>query len=88
MPELRPDAHEDNAPGKYYVDKSCIDCGLCPQLAPAVFRPSDSETHSVAYCQPANDDERAQAEDAVAQCPSNSVRNDGDLVASPSTATA
>lgn len=81
MPQLHPDAFEDNVPGKYYIDKTCIDCGLCPQLAPAVFRPSDSETHSIAYRQPTTPDEVAQAEDAVAQCPSSSVRNDGEPVA-------
>jgi len=25
MPDLHPDAFPDNAPGKYYIDKTCID---------------------------------------------------------------
>lgn len=78
MPQLHPDAYEDNVPGRYFVEKSCIDCGLCPQLVPAVFRQSDDATHSIVYQQPASPEEIAQAEDAMAQCPTSSIRNDGE----------
>src|SRR5688572_31313743 len=30
-----------NAPGEFYVDSSCIDCDLCRQIAPGVFREED-----------------------------------------------
>lgn len=78
MPQLHPDAYEDNVPGKYYIDKTCVDCGLCPQLAPAVFRQSDDATHSIVYQQPATEEEVAQAEDAMAQCPTSSIHCDGE----------
>ncbi len=80
MPDLHPDAFPDNAPGKYYIDKTCIDCGLCPQLAPETFRQAEDATHSVAYSQPQTPHQCAAAEEAVAQCPSQSVRTDGDQV--------
>ena len=29
--------HPDNAPGEWYVDERCIDCGTCRELAPGLF---------------------------------------------------
>lgn len=68
---------EDNVEGKWYVDKSCIFCGLCPQLAPENFCESEDGTHDVVYKQPENDDELAQCEDAAAQCPVTAIGDDG-----------
>ncbi|HET6147374.1 MAG TPA: ferredoxin, partial [Polyangia bacterium] len=28
---------DENAPGAFFVDASCIDCDACRQLAPATF---------------------------------------------------
>ena len=72
--------YEDNTPGRYYIDKSCIDCGMCPTLAPHTFGESEDATHSYAHSQPKSDDEVAECEEAVAICPTNSVRNDGEAV--------
>jgi ferredoxin len=69
--------HPDNVPGRYYVDRTCIDCGLCPNLAPHTFAESDDATHSYAYSQPQTEEEVADCEEAVATCPTNSVRDDG-----------
>jgi ferredoxin len=71
------DPHAENVPGKYYVDQTCINCGLCPALAPNVFRESDDATHSYTYAQPATPTDVAECDEAVATCPSQSVRNDG-----------
>jgi ferredoxin len=68
---------EDNVPGAWYVDKSCIFCGLCPQLAPENFRESEGGTHDLVYKQPENGDEKAQCEDAAAQCPVQAIGADG-----------
>ncbi|MGZ5426499.1 MAG: 4Fe-4S domain-containing protein, partial [Thermoanaerobaculia bacterium] len=27
----------ENAPGDFYVDRTCIDCATCRQMAPEVF---------------------------------------------------
>jgi ferredoxin len=72
------DPWPDNVPGKYYIDLTCINCGLCPALAPNVFAEAPDGTHSFAYAQPEGATAVAECEDAVAQCPSQSVRNDGD----------
>lgn len=74
----RADAFADNVSGKYYIDTTCINCALCPAIAPSVFRESDDATHSLAYRQPSSPEEVVEAEDAVSQCPTNSVRNDGE----------
>lgn len=74
----RADAFADNVPGKYYIDTTCINCALCPAIAPSVFRESDDATHSIAYRQPTSPEEVVEAEDAVGQCPSKSIRNDGE----------
>ena len=40
----------DNAPGDWYVDRSCIDCGTCRRLAPATF--AEAEGHARVHTQP------------------------------------
>ena len=69
---------EDNVAGKWYVDQSCILCSLCPQLAPENFRESEDGTHDYVYKQPENEEEEAQCEDAMSQCPTESIGNDGE----------
>jgi ferredoxin len=75
------DPYPDNAPGKYYIDLSCIKCGLCPGLAPNVFKESDDATHSLAYAQPETAADLAECEEAIATCPSKSIRDDGEVIA-------
>ena len=72
------DKYEDNVAGKYYVDKSCIFCGLCHSIAPDNFSESEDGTHDYVYKQPESDDENAASEDAMAQCPVNSIGDDGE----------
>lgn len=72
--------YEDNVPGRYYVDKGCIDCGLCPTMAPHTFAQSDDATHSFVHAQPRSDDEVSEVEETAAICPTNSIRNDGEEV--------
>lgn len=72
--------YEDNVPGRFYIDKSCIDCGMCPTLAPHTFAESDDATHSYAHAQPTTDEEVAECEEAAAICPTHSVRADGEEV--------
>ena len=70
----------DNVPGKYYVDKECILCSLCSDLAPNNFRESEDSDHDVVYKQPADDVERQQCEEALEQCPVEAIGRDGDTV--------
>lgn len=68
---------EDNIDGKYYVDKECILCSLCHELAPLNFKESSSGDHDVVYKQPTTADEIKQCEEALTNCPVEAIGNDG-----------
>ncbi len=67
----------ENVPGPYYNDTTCIDCGLCPEIAPQIFRRQDDHGYSYVYHQPVTAEERAAAEEARESCPTESIGNDG-----------
>lgn len=62
---------EANAPGDFFVDSSCIDCDLCRQIAPSVFRAEGD--NSVVHHQPADAAERLRATMALVTCPTASI---------------
>lgn len=68
---------EDNVAGKYYVDKECILCSLCVDVAPNVFRESDDGDHDVVYQQPTSEEDVEAADDAMEQCPVDAIGSDG-----------
>ena len=68
----------ENVSGKYYVDSTCIDCDLCRNLAPANFTRHDEGGYSIVSKQPETAQEIAQAEEARASCPTETIGNDGD----------
>lgn len=68
----------ENVSGKYYVDNTCIDCGLCPDTAPTVFKRFDEGGYSIVHRQPVSGQELAMAEKAREACPTESIGNDGD----------
>ena len=68
---------QENAPGRYYVDDTCIDCGLCPDTAPQFFKRFDEGGYTVVHRQPETAQEKALAEEARRGCPTESIGNDG-----------
>tara|TARA_R100000687_G_C6363479_1_gene124561 strand:- start:94 stop:324 length:231 start_codon:yes stop_codon:yes gene_type:complete len=68
---------EDNTAGSFYVDKDCIICTLCADLAPHSFKESKDETHDHVYKQPETDQELQAAKDAMEQCPVDAIGDDG-----------
>jgi ferredoxin len=66
-----------NAPGRFYVDSTCVDCDLCRSLAPVTFRRDDETGYSFVHRQPITPEEIAAAEDAVHSCPTESIGDDG-----------
>ena len=68
----------ENVPGKFYVDNTCIDCDMCRNIAPAIFKRHDDGGYSYAFKQPATVEELAQAEEARVSCPTETIGNDGD----------
>jgi len=68
---------EDNVPGPFYVDKECILCSLCVDVAPKSFKESEFGDHDVVFKQPENEAEMREALDAMEQCPVNAIGQDG-----------
>jgi len=69
--------YEDNVSGGWYVDKECIDCDLCNDMAPNNFKSSDADDHSIVYLQPENEDETIQCQEALEACPVEAIGKDG-----------
>jgi ferredoxin len=67
----------ENIPGRYYVDNTCIDCGLCPDTAPHIFKRFDEGGYSVVHRQPQTPQEVVLADEARESCPTESIGNDG-----------
>jgi len=65
----------ENVAGEFYVDTTCIDCGTCRRVAPAIFDElsSDHGEYSFVYHQPENDFHIRAALQALLACPTGSI---------------
>ncbi len=73
----RNDKWHDNLPGAFYVDKECILCSLCSELAPNNFKESADSDHDIVYKQPETPEEVKACRDAMEQCPVEAIGEDG-----------
>jgi len=64
-----------NVDGPYYVDVTCIACGVCVGEAPENFEMGDE--YAYVYKQPENDEEKEACENALEACPVDAIGNDG-----------
>lgn len=69
---------EDNAPGPFYVDRSCIDCDVCRTTAPEHFVRNDDGGYTFVLRQPETDEELAACREALEGCPTESIGDDGE----------
>jgi ferredoxin len=67
----------ENVPGRFYVDRTCIDCELCRETAPANFVRQDEGGYSYVIRQPADAAEEAACLAALEECPVEAIGNDG-----------
>lgn len=67
----RSQAWPDNVAGEFFVDRTCIDCGLCRELAPAVF--TAAEGYSRVHAQPQDEATLREAARALLACPTSSI---------------
>ena len=67
-----------NVSGKYYNDMTCIDCDLCREIAPQVFKRDDDEGLTYVWKQPVTKEEHTLAEEALASCPTETIGDDGE----------
>ena len=68
-----------NVPGRFYVDKYCLDCDLCRETVPTVFTRDDSSGQSYVFKQPTTDEELNGCIEAMNGCPQGNVHGDGHL---------
>lgn len=67
----------ENTPGKFYVDRNCIDCDVCRDTAPANFTRNDEDGYSYVYKQPETPEEYELCEEAFNACPVEAIGDDG-----------
>jgi ferredoxin len=65
----------ENVPGELFVDRTCIDCDTCRQLAPRTF--GETGEFSFVQQQPADEAEQRAALQAVVCCPTGSIGTRG-----------
>jgi glyoxylase-like metal-dependent hydrolase (beta-lactamase superfamily II)/ferredoxin len=65
----------DNAPGTFFVDSTCIDCGACRVIDPGHFRRGPGGL-SVVHRQPQTEAERTRSLMALVACPTSSIGTD------------
>lgn len=63
----------ENTPGRFYVDRTCIDCDLCRETAPDHFARHDEEGYSFVIRQPADPAEEAACLAALEECPVEAI---------------
>jgi glyoxylase-like metal-dependent hydrolase (beta-lactamase superfamily II)/ferredoxin len=63
----------ENVDGDFFVDRSCIDCDLCRQLAPATFARSERASQSFVGRQPSDAASEHRALMALVTCPTSSI---------------
>lgn len=61
----------ENVPGDFFVDKTCINCDTCRQLAPASF--ADQGDFSFVFAQPTDESSVRAATRALLCCPTGSI---------------
>jgi ferredoxin len=66
-----------NVVGKFYVDETCIDCDLCRNIAPQVYKRDEETGVSFVFRQPVTEAEIATAEEGRISCPTDSIGCDG-----------
>ena len=67
------DKFSENVPGAWYVTTDCIDCGLCDDALPSVFKRSDAAGQNYVHRQPETAKEFADAEEARELCPAEAI---------------
>ena len=71
------DKVEGSVDGQFFVDSNCIDCDLCRQTAPDNFERNEDEGFTFVNKQPENDEEEQACRDALEECPTEAIGDDG-----------
>jgi len=68
---------EENAPGPFYVDSSCIDCDVCRDAAPENFTRSFRQAYSYVTKQPGRGADPAAGGEVLEVCRGAGLGNEG-----------
>ncbi|MCO5113963.1 MAG: ferredoxin [Bdellovibrionaceae bacterium] len=71
------DKYDENAKGKFYVDRSCIACDACYTTAPDNFQITEDYDHAFVMKQPENEEELERCQEALEGCPVEAIGLDG-----------
>ena len=77
MPDKN-DKWPDNAPGKFYVDKTCIACDACVMTAPENFKMDQENGHAFLAKQPTGKEQEDKCREAMEGCPVEAIGNDNE----------
>ena len=66
-----------NVQGRFYVNSNCINCSLCPEIAPDNFMTNNDHGFEYVCKQPENKIEKALVAEAINLCPSNAIKDSG-----------
>jgi len=72
------DKFEDNVPGRFYVDSTCIDCDVCRDTAPDNFTRNDEGQYSFVCKQPQTQEEQDLCAEALQACPVEAIGTDAE----------
>lgn len=67
----------ENVPGKYYVDESCIGCSICVEIAPDNICSNLHEGYEYVFRQPVTESEKKGCIEAMEICPVSAIGDDG-----------
>ncbi len=68
---------EENVEGSFYVDNTCIACGVCVNEASGNFAMNEEGTHAYVMKQPENSEEKDVCDSALQSCPVDAIGDDG-----------
>lgn len=74
----RNDKAQKNVPGRFYVDKSCVCCGQCHEMAPKIFSEDTSNGGMYVAQQPTSETDIQLCQDAIQICPVEAIGDDGE----------
>ncbi len=79
------DRLNENVPGDYFVDTSCIDCDTCRQIAPETYGRLDAAGQTIVLRQPETDSSRHRAAMGLVACPTASIGTERKADVGPAT---
>ena len=67
----------ENVAGRFYVDRYCVDCEVCRDIAPDNFKRIAAKRYVIAYKQPGNTEQERLCREAMDCCPVEAIGDDG-----------